>query len=444
MSNPTKLLVVGEIVVDFTLPTAKSECKLRLGGIAHAARGLWASNLGYSVAAFCPKYLVEQAEQYFKAHGCSEFIWIGEVTGSPNVIAIGDLTEVSDQKYEDLLRDSKKTFFLEDNLKQLRSYLNVLVFPGIYDLKQLRKHFHGEAKFSFDVAYDIDSFSELAPYSNNIHAIIISTSSSLFHQHGSESLDPLLNSIRDLGAEVFLLKENRGGSRVFFLDDNKVEEIYASLDRTINSVGVGDVYSSVFIATFSGNWSEAAWRGARAATHYSQTTFPDDFKRDVQRSLKLPVNTLQSLGGTSLPWHDRKKFPIYIAGPDFSYVHKPELESAVESLTYHNFYLRRPIKEHGEIDIDSDLETLKYIYRKDLNLIRESSVLFAIPLERDPGTLVEIGLAINLNIPVITYDPRRENKNTMVMAGSSTYSENLDVCLNGLFQSISDLRTKNI
>ena len=80
------------------------------------------------------------------------------------------------------------------------------------------------------------------------------------------------------------------------------------------------------------------------------------------------------------------------------------------------------------------------MYEMDLNILRECDVLFAIPLEKDPGTLVEIGIAINEGKPVVTYDPRKENNNTMVIAGSSVYSQDLDECLNGLFTEMSRLR----
>jgi nucleoside 2-deoxyribosyltransferase len=63
--------------------------------------------------------------------------------------------------------------------------------------------------------------------------------------------------------------------------------------------------------------------------------------------------------------------------------------------------------------------------------------VFAVPTERDPGTLVEIGLAIEAGIPVVTYDPSSKNNNTMVIAGSSFYSSDLDACLNATFQLLS-------
>lgn len=441
MATEANLLVTGEIFVDFTLPRPGNDCKLRLGGIAHAARGLWASGIEYAVAAICPKYLIDQATHYLAAHGCIEFIWLGEVSGSPNVIAIGDQTELSHQGYEDLLRDEKSVRII-DVQEKLKPYSEVLIFPGRFVTEKLKNQFSGTANFSFDIAYDISDLSQLNAFKGNIRAIAISTSSELFIKKGSGNVDELVSYLKPLSPEVFLLKENRGGSRLFDLETDETEEIPAVLSQTINSVGVGDVYTAVLVALRDKGWVEAAWRGARAATYYAQTTYPDDFKRDIQRDLKLSLDTLRTLGGTVLPWHERKKFSIYLAGPDFSYTHKPELDSAADALGYHNFLLRRPILENGQINRKSDLSTLKETYEQDLSLLKECAAVFAIPLERDPGTLVEIGIALELGKPVITFDPRNENNNTMVVGGSTIYSNDLDCCLNGLFDTLAKIRAE--
>jgi hypothetical protein len=109
MSVNPALLLVGEVYIDFTLPKAGADSKLRLGGIVHAARGVWATDANYAVAAVCPGYLVDQARAYLG----SEFIWLAEVKGAPNVMAIGDPTELADQAYQDILRDEKSVGFLE-------------------------------------------------------------------------------------------------------------------------------------------------------------------------------------------------------------------------------------------------------------------------------------------------------------------------------------------
>ncbi|MDO3515271.1 hypothetical protein LG939_25095 (plasmid) [Ralstonia pseudosolanacearum] len=179
MANADAVLIVGEIVVDYTLPQRGAECKLRLGGIVHAARGLWAAGVKYAVAAFCPRYLAEEANRFLAAHGCQEFIWVGDVVGAPNVIVIGDPTEVSHQGYEDLLRDYKQVM-LREPVPDLLGYRKVVVFPGKFDISALLDSFSPEAKFAFDVAYGVDSLASLERFRERIQAIILSTSSPLF------------------------------------------------------------------------------------------------------------------------------------------------------------------------------------------------------------------------------------------------------------------------
>lgn len=439
MSRTDIVLVVGEIIVDYTLGQPGVMCKLRLGGIVHAARGLWAAGVEFSVAVFCPQYLIGEAQHYLAALGCRDFIWLGDIVGAPNVILIGDATEVAYQGYEDLMRDTKAIKF-HDPLPSLEAFQKVIIFPGRFELDVLDKAISKAARLSFDIAYDLEDLSSLKKYQGRIEALMISTSSSLFMKLGKSDINELLEAVKTLSPEVFLLKENRGGSRLFDLLSSSVTEIPATLGCTVNSVGVGDVYSSVMVGFSQKGWTEAAWRGCQAATAYSQSTFPDDIKRDVQRGFRLPLAVLQELGGTALPWHDRQNYSIYLAGPDFSYVEKSELDHAVSSLAYHNFKVRRPVLEHGELKRPASAGELRRTYNMDRCLLAECDAVFAVPLDRDPGTLVEIGMALEIGKPVITYDPRRQNENTMVVGGSAKYSAELDTCLNGVFSAISKLR----
>lgn len=441
MAHKDLVLIVGELVVDYTLAQPGAPCKLRLGGVGHAARGLWAADLPYSVAAFCPQYLVGEATRYLAELGCKEFIWLGDVVGAPSVILIGDVREVAHQGYEDLMRGTKVAR-MRVPLPSLDAYEKVVVFPGKFNIGELASAFSKSARFSFDIAYDLDELSSLKTFRGRVDAIIISTSSSLFTRLGKDDIEGLLDdTMTTLAPDVFLLKENRGGSRLFDMRNGGIEEIPATLGGTVNSVGVGDVYSSVMAGlSCHKGWVEAAWRGSQVASIYSQSTFPDDIKRDVQRGFRLSLEVLQALGGTVLPWHDRQIYSIYLAGPDFSYVEKQELDRAVDSLTYHNFRVRRPILESGELKRPASEFDLRRTYHLDRQLLKECDAVFAIPLDRDPGTLVEIGMAIEMGKPVITYDPRAENENTMVVAGSSLYSSDIGVCLNGAFRIISELR----
>jgi nucleoside 2-deoxyribosyltransferase len=435
MSVNPALLLVGEVYIDFTLPKAGADSKLRLGGIVHAARGVWATDANYAVAAVCPGYLVDQARAYLG----SEFIWLAEVKGAPNVMAIGDPTELADQAYQDILRDEKSVGFLGDTAG-LKAFKSCRIFPGKYDLAFLKSLLAEDVQASLDIAYDLPDLEPLTPFKGSLAAIITSTSSPMFLERASEDASGLLDQLRGLSPQAILLKENRGGSRVFDLHTDGVDEIPALLGETVNSVGVGGVYSAVFVSMLGAGVFDAAWKAARAATCYAQTTYPDDFKRDVQRSLALSVDQMRGLGGTMLPWHARPAFQIYFAAPDFSYVDRKHIDEALGALTYHNFRVRRPVQENGELSPRSIMHEMRVAYLGDLSLLEECDLVFALPLERDPGTLVEVGLALAGKKPVITYDPLKENANTMVMAGSFVYSDKLDTCLNGLFEAMSKLR----
>ena len=434
MGGGSALLVVGEVFVDLALSGPHTQSKMRLGGIVHAARGLWASGVDYALAAICPKYLLDETRAYVLAHGCREFIWLGEVNNAPNVVVIGDAREVSWQGYEDLLRD-KRHVTLRADVPELANHASILVFPGQFDLDALRPLFSDDATVDFDIAYDVDDLSALASYGGCLRTIIISTSSPLFARAASQDISAFLAQVKQIGAKWLLLKENRGGSRLFDIASGAVEHIPAQLGKTVNSVGVGDAYSAILSSLSTGHGVvEAAWRGAQVATRYSQTTYPDDFRRDTQRDARLSVAALRTLWGTSLPWHDRPKYSIYLAAPDFSYIRKPEIDRAIGALEYHNFRLRRPVREVGELPRDAPFVERQVACARDVELLSECAAVFAIPLGRDPGTLVEVGLALAMSKPVVVFDPRDENNNTMVVAGGAKYSIDLDDCLNGLFQ----------
>lgn len=430
-------IIVGEVTIDFIMPSRNVEAKVRLGGIVHAARGLWAAGRTYSVGAFCPEYLVEQARKYLLEHGCEQFVLLGEVTGAPNLIAIADVQEVGHQGYEDILRDERVISSIGD-VAPLMEFERIVIFPGRYDLNKVFQAVGPNACVTLDAAYDMGEASLRELANGRVSRLVLSTSSELFMGLASQDVTPLLELARQVGVAHLLLKENRGGSRLFDLRDGTVEQITATLDVTVNSVGVGDAFTAVF-GCFDGTVRDAAWRGMQVATVYSQTTWPDDLRRDVQREFRLTVDNVRQLGGVTLPWHVRPMLPIYLAAPDFSYASHREIDVALSALEYHNFRVRRPVQENGEAAPNAPLESLAPFFLKDVELLRECAAVFAIPIDRDPGALVEMGMAMEMGKPVITYDPRHENRNTMVVQGSASYSADLDISLNAVFESLSRL-----
>lgn len=442
MNQPNQItLLVGEIFVDFTITAPGQENKLRLGGIVHAARAFWALGRPFSAAVILPSYLEDVARSYLTALGCVEFYVLGRVRGAPNVIVIQDATEVSDQGYEALLREEKAVELSAIDLTAANCE-DILIFPGTYDLARVCDVLPKTAVLHLDVAYDLADPAMLSKLPQTVRTILISTSSPLFEPIAKDGLTGVTESFKGCASATLILKENRGGARMVVETHTKIVSLPAQLGSTVNSVGVGDVFAATYVAFSSHGCVEAGWRASYAAAAYSQTTYPDLFKTYVQRDLKLTVEEMNELWGVFLPWEKRRQYPIYLAAPDFSYADRRAIDRAVSSLTYHNFVVRRPVVENGELPPDSDTALLEDTYKADCSLLRNCAIVFAVPTGRDPGTLVEVGIALEANIPVVVYDPAGENRNTMVMAGPWHYSADLDSCLNAVFGILSGVQAK--
>lgn len=436
MSEAARPLLVGEVFLDFTITAPGTENKLRLGGVTHAARGMWAIGTPFDAAVVLPSYLEKVAQAYFKSLGCVSFSVLGTVVGCPNVTAIFDATEVADQGYESLLRQEKSVTLTDLPLPFLPG-VHVLIFPGTFDLAAACELLPADAILHIDVAYDVDSPADIAKLARRVETIFLSTSSSLFVAAADRTPAGLLEAFEGSQPCALILKENRGGSRLILKETMEVHSLPAQLGTTVNSVGVGDVFAAAYLAHLSAGAPEAGWRATYASAAYSQTTFPDLFKTYVERDARLSLREMQDLAGVALPWEAREKLDIYLAAPDFQHSDRTAIDRALAALTYHNFRVRRPVLEIGELPPGSDRATLLATYRADCDLLGQCVLAFAVPTHRDPGTLVEIGLAIGANIPVVVFDPGRENANTMVIAGSAHYSDDLDACLNAVFSLLS-------
>lgn len=439
MNSRTRVpLLIGEVFVDFTITPPGVENKLRLGGVAHAARGFWALGQKFRAAVVIPSYLENLTRDYFVKLGCVDLVVLGIVTGAPNLTLIFDATEVGDQGYDTPLRD-EKAVQLNDVSAALNQAEEVLIFPGAFSLEDVCAMLPTTSRLHIDVAYDVETPQTLAELNRTVEAVLISTSSPLFAKAKDQTVSGIAADFAACKPKYVILKQNRGGAELLGCSNVAycVEALPAQLGTTINSVGVGDVFAVAFLTALPEGAAIAGWRATYVAAAYSQTTYPDIFKKYVERDQRLSLDEMRSLWGTFLPWSARPVVQIYFAAPDFAKVNRKAIDEALSALAYHNFAPRRPVVENGELPPNSDALTLRPIYEKDYKLLKKCSLVFAVPTERDPGTLVEIGLAIEAGIPVVTYDPSSKNNNTMVIAGSSFYSSDLDACLNATFQLLS-------
>lgn len=410
------ILIIGEIFVDTHLDIIVENGPLvRLGGIFHSARAYSALDADFALAYYAPDYLEEDINFFsciLKSKGCYK---LGTIKNAPNVMLVNESKEVGNQGYYNIIKD-QAVFKDTGNLKQIIEIVNptdILIYPGRYDtINLIRVLSKFEGKIHIDFHYDSDNI--LNSVSQNIETILLSTSSSVFKDQCKGTLEGVINYFKLHHINRVLVKENRGGAYCFSFSENKYYESPSYYVPTMHSVGVGDVYNSIFISNlFEDDLNKRMRFSSLCAAKYAETMSFDKFKKNVQ----LLLNNIEEfllLEGIRLSWEERGNKNIYLAAPDFPDVNTKLLEKLADSLKYHNFNTRLPIRENGLVKESMKYEEEHSIYQKDLELIATCDLLIAVLLFNDPGTLVELGMFKQTGKPTIIYDPYDYCKNMFV------------------------------
>ncbi len=435
MDKISEICIVGDVVIDITLPNySKKESKLRLGGITHAARGLWATDAPYSIEYFCPQYLDKQIRHFYKHQGCLNINKLGNVEGAPYIFIIKEAKEVGDQGYEFILKNELKVELNVDKVTEFKkkSYRDILFISGNYSLAEIAFEFNTESNYHIDIT-NLNDLSCLEKFPKKISTIFISTSSLFFQNHFHGNFRKFAN-LFSLYADRFVLKENRGGSRAIEFQKDEVIFVPSQTRPIQHSVGVGDVFDSTYIVNYRKfSFYDSLILSSWIAAEYASTTYPDDFKNGVKRILSANISELRELGGISLPWENRKLINIYIASPDFDYLNTNDIDILYNCLVYHNFNPRRPIKENGLMEENATFSRKQELFEKDMKLMEECQLLIAVLINSDPGTLIEIGLAAAKSIPTLVYDPGNQATNCMLTQLPNLISNDLDEIISEVF-----------
>jgi nucleoside 2-deoxyribosyltransferase len=434
MPQAPSVLVVGEVVVDVAL-RHEGTPSLRLGGVLHACRALWALEIPYALAYIAPSYLSTLVAEYAIAHSASAVTSIGTVVGSPNVILIQDHQEVRHQGYEHLLRDSHSCRLDKDAIQHVATCgaRDAVVFPTQFDsvavidvLNRAGMRIHADVGNLQDPEAFLTAAGKLA-------TLFTSTSSPHFLRvHGGRP-DRLIATDLARDVEAVILKENRGGLRCVRRDGGSIE-IGAQLRPAANSVGVGDAFDAAYVALASSVGVDAALAfGAWIAAEYASTTFPDDFARGVRRCRAIGAVDLTRIPGLRFPWEARRDLHVYIAAPDFDYLDTSLIDRVSDSLAYHNFTPHRPVRENGQATEASSRHERLELYQKDVELLRRCQLLVAVIERPDEGTLIELGLAAGLNIPAVVLEPNRQVPSPMLLGAPTSIVHTMDDLLEFVF-----------
>lgn len=439
-SMTRRIVLVGEVIVDVTLPTASSQIKLRMGGLMHAARALWALGVHYDLAYFCPEYLDGAVREYADKYGARRAVKIGNVFGAPNVMLIGEIKESGSQGYEHLLRDEVRHAFEAASLgKLLSGEPDVLIIGGDFNVVPILRTLR---TVRADVHYDLGNgpakITSLGELGRPLATLFLSTSAREFDRI-KLTLPHSVKKLAGRRAECVVLKENRGGSRCH-LATGECFETGAQRREITHSVGVGDAFDAVFVAMRPEAGAQSALSySSWIASDYASTTFPSDFKRAVTRTLLLSSSEINELPSVRLAWENRDKVSIYIAGPDFDYVDTTHIDDVVACLEYHNFRPRRPVKEHGQANRKMLPAARQKLYEADMKLLGQCKLMIAVNIFDDPGTLIEIGIAIERGMKVFLYDPNDRARNIMLTQGVALVTNSLDAIVTATFDEVARL-----
>lgn len=438
-----KTLIIGEVYIDHHLDIKENGvCTSRLGGIFHAARSCEALSMEYALAYYAPSYLEKDIKKFGKdVLGASNAYCLGNVDKAPNVILVGESDESGSQLYENILCEQAE-YISRLPLKQVLDDFkptDIVIFPGRYDnVKILSNLSDYDGKIYIDMNYDSDDIINLDII--KIQTVFLSTSSTSFEKFFKEqSYDSILQWFSKKRVSQLLIKENRGGSWLYDFNEKVSYEAPAYIGKTIHSVGVGDVYDIAFLAEQMGknityNMTFAAWMSGLYARTLNQEKFRDDVEVVAHN-----MQEFAEMEGIRVPWNERVNYPIYMAAPDFDYVDVEKLDQLEEALIYHNFKLRRPIKENGQVDKNMDINEECAIFAKDVRLLSECKIMIAILLYNDQGTLVEIGNYQANGKPVILYDPYSKLDNMFLKNVCTRYCKTKSEVIDAVFTIVSGM-----
>lgn len=424
------ICLVGDILTDVTLATVNSPLKMRLGGIVHASRALWAMDVDYAVAYFAPSYMDSHIDMFLKEHDCKAIIKLGNVTNCPYTMLIQEAKEVGNQGYEFLYHDDINIEYNVNAIKELNDFDELMFISGNYDMNAVLSYIGSDTKLHCDVANNVNDVSEL-PKGKFFETLFLSTSSNIFRNQYTD-FDSFCAQLKPFAKRI-VLKENRGGSRVFDATLGEIFQIPSQTAPIKHSVGVGDVYDVVSLTADYDNYYYRLVFASWVAMEYALTTFPDNFKNSVKSLKKTPIADLNAQGGCILPWDVRQKCQVYIAAPDFSFVDTKQIDVLCDSLEYHHFVARRPIKENGQMSEGADKKERLDLFCADMALFDECNMLIAVLLYNDPGTLIEIGFAAQRGLPTLVYDPNKIADNCMLTELPTLVSSDLDEIIAKVF-----------
>ncbi|HHW41599.1 MAG TPA: hypothetical protein GXX19_10725 [Syntrophomonadaceae bacterium] len=277
-----------------------------------------------------------------------------------------------------------------------------------------------------DVQYDIDLVLGLENLSQ-IDILFISTSDVL--SYTKKSFQEILDLFFKKGVKIIVTKFGQGGSSIYRQKESRID-IPSFQSNYQFTVGAGDVFNAVFLVTYH-NTKDLELSGLSAAAAASVFIESFDFR-------STPWNLQEEIKSRRKQFihpEQAQKIKIYLAGPFFS-----DGERYMVSQTYHalkkcGFSLFSPWHEDGIVP-----RLAVKSFKKNINAIKEATLIVALLDYEDPGTVWECGYAYALNKPIYAIQTCTNSFNLMVNLSTELTCESLRCLIDYLYEKYGKVK----
>ena len=205
---------------------------------------------------------------------------------------------------------------------------------------------------------------------------------------------------------VLVIKMGPKGAMVYTANEQTVIPVYRT--GSVWPIGSGDVFAAIFAYHWmEGNRSpvEAAKKASFSTAIYCNS-----------RSFRFEYAGYQEdIKPIEIP-----EFPtgqIYLAGPFFTFAQRWLINEVLNNLGHLGMKVFSPLHEVGLGEPGSD------VAKKDLAGLDNCKIVFAVLDGLDSGTLVEIGHALKMGIPVIAYVENESKEDLTMLIGTNCIIE---------------------
>jgi nucleoside 2-deoxyribosyltransferase len=214
--------------------------------------------------------------------------------------------------------------------------------------------------------------------------------------------------VSEYGAEVVVIKRGPWGALVY--ENGRHERVPAFKTDLTSPIGSGDVFASVFAASWMGNDMsplEAAMHASRAAALYVNS-----------RVLPIAFEEITSANTFRFPEIDLIERPliegeyhVYLAGPFFNISQKWLVDESRLALRRMGLTIFSPLHDIGLGDACD-------VAPEDVKALRRSRAILALVDGLDAGTVFEVGFARSLEKPVIALAEATPDEPLKMMTGT--------------------------